>query len=134
MQPARFGLRDLDQVADPVTSRHLHQAKSVARRIETHGFGVDCNLAAEIKPGGQVALVEMNAHRTPPQLASGPPFKRTFKANRSRLAARTAAAEGHRSDGAQERTRTFTALRPLAPEASASTNSATWAQAVRSPG
>src|SRR5262249_50272276 len=37
----------------------------------------------------------------------------------------------HRSDGAQERTRTFTTLRPLAPEASASTNSATWAQAAR---
>ena len=31
------------------------------------------------------------------------------------------------ADGAQERTRTFTTLRPLAPEASASTNSATWA-------
>ena len=31
-------------------------------------------------------------------------------------------------DGAQERTRTFTAVRPLAPEASASTNSATWAR------
>ena len=30
--------------------------------------------------------------------------------------------------GAQERTRTFTAVKPLAPEASASTNSATWAQ------
>src|ERR1700733_3747842 len=29
--------------------------------------------------------------------------------------------------GAQERTRTFTAVKPLAPEASASTNSATWA-------
>ena len=31
-------------------------------------------------------------------------------------------------DGAQEKTRTSTTLRPLAPEASASTNSATWAQ------
>src|SRR4051794_31627200 len=31
-------------------------------------------------------------------------------------------------DGAQERTRTFTAVKPLAPEASASTNSTTWAQ------
>ena len=31
-------------------------------------------------------------------------------------------------NGAQERTRTFTAVKPLAPEASASTNSATWAQ------
>src|SRR5258708_15428899 len=30
--------------------------------------------------------------------------------------------------GAQERTRTFTAVKPLAPEASASTNSATWAR------
>src|SRR5205085_3259813 len=30
--------------------------------------------------------------------------------------------------GAQERTRTFTAVKPLAPEASASTNSTTWAQ------
>ena len=32
-----------------------------------------------------------------------------------------------RGGGAQERTRTFTAVKPLAPEASASTNSATWA-------
>src|ERR1700722_19501780 len=31
------------------------------------------------------------------------------------------------TDGAQERTRTFTTVRSLAPEASASTNSATWA-------
>jgi len=31
-------------------------------------------------------------------------------------------------DGAQERTRTFTAVKPLAPEASASTNSTTWAR------
>ena|GEM_PF-5429759 len=31
-------------------------------------------------------------------------------------------------NGAQERTRTSTALRPLAPEASASTNSTTWAR------
>ena len=33
-----------------------------------------------------------------------------------------------RANGAQERTRTFTAVKPLAPEASASTNSATWAR------
>jgi hypothetical protein len=31
------------------------------------------------------------------------------------------------NNGAQERTRTFTTVKPLAPEASASTNSATWA-------
>src|SRR5258708_15144591 len=36
------------------------------------------------------------------------------------------------NDGAQERTRTFTAVKPLAPEASASTNSATWARSVGS--
>ena len=35
---------------------------------------------------------------------------------------------GQGPGGAQERTRTFTTLRPLAPEASASTNSATWAR------
>ena len=34
------------------------------------------------------------------------------------------------SFGAQEKTRTSTALRPLAPEASASTNSATWAGSI----
>ena len=33
-----------------------------------------------------------------------------------------------KENGAQERTRTFTAVTPLAPEASASTNSATWAR------
>jgi hypothetical protein len=33
-------------------------------------------------------------------------------------------------NGAQEKTRTSTTLRPLAPEASASTNSATWAFAL----
>src|SRR4051812_9841611 len=36
------------------------------------------------------------------------------------------------NDGAQERTRTFTAVKPLAPEASASTNSATWARPIGS--
>jgi hypothetical protein len=36
---------------------------------------------------------------------------------------------GTGKSGAQERTRTFTAVKPLAPEASASTNSATWARA-----
>ena len=35
-----------------------------------------------------------------------------------------------KSSGAQERTRTFTTVKPLAPEASASTNSATWAMGV----
>ena len=35
---------------------------------------------------------------------------------------------GMRKDGAQERTRTSTTVRPLAPEASASASSATWAQ------
>ena len=34
--------------------------------------------------------------------------------------------------GAQERTRTSTSIRTLAPEASASTNSATWAGVVKS--
>jgi hypothetical protein len=37
--------------------------------------------------------------------------------------------QGLGQNGAQERTRTFTAVKPLAPEASASTNSATWARA-----
>ena len=35
--------------------------------------------------------------------------------------------ESHEKNGAQERTRTSTPIRALAPEASASTNSATWA-------
>src|ERR1700757_4890460 len=39
---------------------------------------------------------------------------------------------GEHQNGAQERTRTFTAVKPLAPEASASTNSATWARPVGS--
>ncbi len=35
---------------------------------------------------------------------------------------------GNRLNGAQKRTRTSTSIRTLAPEASASTNSAIWAQ------
>jgi hypothetical protein len=38
---------------------------------------------------------------------------------------------GERRVGAQERTRTSTALRPLEPESSASANSATWAQGIK---
>jgi hypothetical protein len=40
----------------------------------------------------------------------------------------TRANNSEQAGGAQERTRTFTAVKPLAPEASASTNSATWAR------
>src|SRR5512144_334644 len=43
------------------------------------------------------------------------------------LAQKNSALAAPSRDGAQERTRTFTAVKPLAPEASASTNSATWA-------
>src|SRR5690349_23594878 len=47
------------------------------------------------------------------------PIRRTSRRARQHL--------GLKWLGAQERTRTFTAVKPLAPEASASTNSATWA-------
>ncbi len=46
---------------------------------------------------------------------------------RARLSEISCAGEVTTKNGAQERTRTFTAVKPLAPEASASTNSATWA-------
>src|SRR5262249_8639360 len=49
--------------------------------------------------------------------AGGEPGTRPRKASGGRT----------QENGAQERTRTFTAVKPLAPEASASTNSATWA-------
>src|SRR5690606_13940433 len=54
------------------------------------------------------------------------------------LGARTAGAgaairRGNSGIGAQDKTRTYTTLRSLAPEASASTNSATWANGAGRP-
>ncbi len=60
----RFGLVliDLHQMGVAVAARHLHQAKPVAMRDQTHGFTINRHDRAEIKPIGEVAFVEMVCH------------------------------------------------------------------------
>ena len=74
--------------------------------------GPDGHTSASIRSGGVAALTG---------LARRSAAARDFASAASMVWAR--------ADGAQERTRTFTAVKPLAPEASASTNSTTWARA-----
>src|ERR1700760_3584622 len=71
-------------------------------RVEPHRLGVDRNNRSEVEPLGQITPIKSIGH--PRQ--------------------RPAAPRG----GAQEKTRTSTSFRPLEPESSASTNSATWAR------
>jgi hypothetical protein len=61
-----------------------------------------------------MAINAVSRHRVPARGSIDPHFREIM---------------GLGASGAQERTRTFTAVKPLAPEASASTNSATWARA-----
>src|ERR1700740_1609089 len=70
-------------------------------RVEPHRLGVDRNNPSEVEPFRQITAMKSIGH--PGQ--------------------RRAAPRG----GAQEKTRTSTSFRPLEPESSASTNSATWA-------
>src|SRR6202045_1030085 len=93
--------RKLHEMRVPIADRQLDEAQPVAMRVEPHRFGIDCNNRSEIEPFGQITAIKPIGH--PGQ--------------------RSAAPRG----GAQEKTRTSTSFRPLEPESSASTNSATWA-------
>src|SRR5271155_5753070 len=93
--------RELHEMCVPIAGRQLDEAQPVAMRVEPHRLGVDRNNRSEVEPFGQITPIKLIRH--PGQ--------------------RTAAPRG----GAQEKTRTSTSFRPLEPESSASTNSATWA-------
>src|SRR6516164_10153128 len=88
----------------PVSCRKLDEAQPVAMRVEPHSLGIDGDSGPEIKAFGKITAIKLMGH----------PAQR-----------RTAPAPAR--DGAQEKTRTSTSFRPLEPESSASTNSATWA-------
>src|SRR5580700_111420 len=88
-----------------VAGRQLDEAQPIAMRVEPHRFGVDRNNRSETEPFGQITAIKSISH----------------------AGQRPAAPRG----GAQEKTRTSTSFRPLEPESSASTNSATWASRDR---
>jgi hypothetical protein len=90
-----------------VAGGELHQAQPVAALDQPHRLAVDGDRGAGIEAVRQIALIQSVRHANP-------------------LVARRVA-----GIGAQERTRTSTPIRALAPEASASTSSATWAGVVR---
>src|SRR5262249_15283272 len=92
-----------------VPGRELDQAQPVAIWVEPHCLGVDGDDRPKADAFGQIGVIKLVAHPAP-RSAAVPPA----------------------GSGAQEKTRTSTSLRPLEPESSASTNSATWA--LRSPG
>ena len=102
-RPPRDGGTSCTRCACPSPARKLHEAKPVAMRIEPHRFSVDRDHRAEVQAVGQIV----------PMLVD----------RRVRHELRAA----HGDAGAQEKTRTFTTLRPQVPETCASTNSATWA-------
>tara|TARA_B100001079_G_C16314087_1_gene471458 strand:+ start:470 stop:874 length:405 start_codon:yes stop_codon:yes gene_type:complete len=117
----------------------LNQAQAVAVGIETHGFGVHGYAIAEIHARGQVAAMQFKGIETGlfefrfrGASGHGPRLAFCLLFMLHPVPGGTYQKAGIRErNGAQEKTRTSTALRPLTPEASASTNSATWAaQAV----
>src|ERR1700738_3349023 len=97
-------MRERPEIPIPIPRRQLHKAQPVAMRVEPHRLRVDGNDRSEVDAFGKVPAVKLMGH----------PAQRPAAASRSR-------------DGAQEKTRTSTSFRPLEPESSASTNSATWA-------
>src|ERR1700751_5218778 len=86
----------------------LQEAQSVAMRVETHRFGVDSNRRSEVDVFRKMIAIKVMGHSAQ-RCAAAPQFR----------------------GGAQEKTRTSTSFRPLEPESSASTNSATWASRER---
>ena len=106
---------ELHHVAGAVAGRQLRQTQPVALGIEPHGFGVDGDAVAEIQARWQVFPVQFDGcaldfHRQRPSRCTP-----------------------KRGNGAQEKTRTSTTLRPQVPETCASTNSATWAKRKNGP-
>src|SRR5690606_14191400 len=117
---AGAGLK-LDQVRIAVPAGKLDHAETVAHGAQPHRFSIHGNHGAQVEAVRQVTLIYGNCH-----------------AQRSSLGARTSGAgaairRGNSGIGAQDKTRTYTTLRSLAPEASASTNSATWANGAGRP-
>src|SRR5215469_5481125 len=96
--------RELNQMSISVTGGELNDAKPVTIWVQSHRFGVDRDHRSEIDPPGEIALMQPICHLA------------------LRRRARPLVV------GAQEKTRTSTSYRPLEPESSASTNSATWAR------
>src|SRR5499425_3561471 len=84
-----------------VARRELDEAQPVAMRVESHRLGIDGDDGTEVEPLGKITPIKSIGH--PEQIS------------------------GASRNGAQEKTRTSTSFRPLEPESSASTNSATWA-------
>src|SRR3981189_461204 len=123
-------LRDLHHIGAAVAVRHLHHAEPVAMRMQPHGLGIDRHRIGVEGQIGQIAAMQAYGHGVR-DLVESMRTKLPLKLERGeRPVCLEWATGGHpRMSGAQERTRTFTAVKPLAPEASASTNSATWARA-----
>ena len=141
---------ELHEVRAAVARRELDEAQPVAIDVEPKRLGVDGDARTEGEAGRQIVLVQGDggfSHRAGPSAIAlalrgcdGQPSRIRLKAlgsvHRSGLGRRNKGAQrrGTRQvliemAGAQERTRTSTPLRAPAPEAGASTNSATWARA-----
>ena len=56
----------LHEMRHAVARGKLNQTKSVTKQVEPHGFGVDGNHVAQIKPVGQVVTVEFDIQITHP--------------------------------------------------------------------
>src|SRR5215210_1338577 len=103
---------DLDELGVAVSGGELHEAEPVAIGIEPERLGVDGDRVAPDAAWREVVLMQLDRHR----LASwGDGFAVLGSPSEGMI-------------GAQEKTRTSTPFRALAPEASASTSSATWAR------
>src|SRR5262249_18710888 len=143
----------LDDVADAVARGQLHQAQPVTQRVEAECFGIDGDAIAKAQIRRDIALMQfdLNGNGRAPLSPVGPLKDWDITPSQSLKTvndiAHLSRADQNKSGkrrrgrslrpkriGAQERTRTSTTSRSLAPEASASTNSTTWAfQPGRSP-
>src|SRR5690606_38563158 len=98
----------LDDVGVAVALRELDEAERVARGIEAKGFRIDRDAGAEIDIARKIVLVQRYAHLCPyisPCFAS-------FGSYAGHSVSQGRAGGAGETGGAQERTRTFTALRP----------------------